>query len=208
MTNLVTCANCGKKFSRKAPKCPNCGVKYHICYLCTVPIVPNEKMIFITGEHIYRFKHVVAHGGTEIELFNEFGEKIRHAEIQGRYIHFSCLEPHFLSPEFVKCPDCGQRINCPKFSLEDFLFKNYSDIQGKLTILSDEDLRNKNYVNIKEKITINCSNCGNPDVLEISKLSLSESECSCCKLLIIPAIHNFTRQSIAYGYKCYHSFCN
>lgn len=117
-----------------------------------------------------------------------------------KYIHLSCLEPYFISPEHVKCPDCGQRINCPSFSLEDFIEKDYTKQK-------------------KEMLTVNCLNCGNPDVLDIYMLKSKEfrdfvestTECHYCGLLIIPAIHNIeavaSDATVCFEHSI-HSFCS
>jgi len=187
MTSLVTCSGCGKKFSRKAPKCPNCGGKYRICHLCKVLIASNEKILVLKGGKFrsnYQDRHVVTLGGSEIKGFRKDGRSIENLEHCVAYIHFSCLEPYFISPKHVKCPDCGLSINCQIFSLEDFI----------------------NSESHPEMFEINCSNCGNPDVLEFNTLKGYSKVCDVCELLIIPAIHNFK----SYGptnsdYS--HSFC-
>jgi hypothetical protein len=180
MTNLVTCSGCGKKISKNAPKCPKCGVKYLICDLCSESIAPNECIRTVPRYDV---------NGNRIE------------ERDWAYIHLSCLEPHFSSPKHVKCPDCGQLINCPNFSLKDF------DVD-----LASE--REKFRGGIKT-LVIDCSDCGSPDILGIYELRSSSSSyrhrsrygetCPCCTLPIISAIHEFEGSNQG---RFYHSFCH
>lgn len=185
MTSLVTCSYCGKKFSRKAPKCPNCGAKYLICSLCWKVIAPNEC-----------FRTVPT-----LDVFDSVKE-----ESNWTYIHLSCLEPYFSSPKQVKCPDCGKQINCPNFSLEDFTVQIHVD--PPFGYLKSPEW--KKALGVIKTLVVHCSNCGNPDTLGINMLRNYRigvddfTLCLLCQLLIIPAIHKYTITHSG----VYHSFCH
>ncbi|MBT6048405.1 MAG: hypothetical protein HOG49_16510 [Candidatus Scalindua sp.] len=190
MTNLITCACCGKNYSGKASKCPDCGAISFSCRLCREKIATMDCFFIpiFPGEWEYKYK----------ELGRE--EAIRQA-LKYNYgvIHLSCVLPHFSSPKNIKCTDCGHSIPCPNFSLDSFLIPLPTVPCLHKHPLSYTLSNNSGILNIGD-----CSNCGNPFPLGKWR------DCHTCKLPVIPAIHNYENiysQDAFEGYEYIHSFC-
>jgi len=188
VTNLVTCAGCGKKYSGKAPKCPDCGAIFFRCKLCCKPIEPRDKFFIplTPGELELRGKDV----GREKAIRNE---------LSNGGIHLSCVMPYFPSSNYIKCTDCGHSILCPNLSLNSFLMPLPSVPCIHKHPHSYMPSNDSAVLHISE-----CLNCANPQ-----PLGLPLYDCSFCKLPIILAIHDLAYSTIygGEGQVEVHSFC-